>query len=151
MTQTTKLFLSLIFMWLITAIEATAQHRDTIADTVPLEVIALADRYLLTDTLTLSISNNHTEVIYFAIGINENIGGEWMPLVYDIFRHSRDRYKARNIGAILPGERKMIPVTFAKYFTAQSKPTGLCRFIIEVRKEPLNEGNLIHSTAFLLD
>lgn len=149
MAQITKLFVSILFLSFACLGHTKAQ--DSVVNNILINIEPISDRYLLQDTVSIFILNDNDKAIYFAVSIAENIGGKWMPVVFDIFRHNRDRYKARNIGVILPGERKQIFVPFSKYFNREVKPMGLCRFSVEVREEPLKEGKRISSSEFLID
>lgn len=149
MTQITKLSLLVILLTFTGIYQAKSQN--SISDSISVKLLPVSDKYLLTDTITLSVLNTHSQVMYYAVSIDENIGGMWLPLIHDIFRHNRDRYKAKNIGAVLPGEEKQIPVVLLKYFDRETKPMGLCRISVEIRKEPMKEGEISLSSGFLID
>lgn len=111
----------------------------------------LPDRFVVSDTIRLSLTNGTDEVLYYAISLQEKIAGKWIDIIEDIFRNENDRPTVKNVRVLLPQEEKVIEWG-APYISGKlPKPNGLCRFFYVIKSSPFDDKEIILSSEFFID
>jgi len=146
---------NLIFLTLFTIFcpVVSAQKADSIQceSGLCVQVGNLPEYYPDGDTIKLSLVNITDEMIYFSVSMEEKIGDEWIAVMPDIFRHGRDRYRARNVRILLPHEDKQVDIAITDLLKHIPKPNGLCRLRLHIKDSPFSVRNEVLSDEFLIE
>ena len=110
----------------------------------------LFDSYHTNDSIYLVVKNISDRPVFCAVGIEENVGRQWIPIVNDVYKHNNDRHRARNIKTLSEGQQSIYVFLVSELLKEASIPQGLCRFSINAKETPLDKKALRYIPQVLL-